>query len=117
MKFVTLASLATLTSAETVGSPNTATGGLNYIWTDEYMCKDFSNADNLVEILSGSTTSNSTFSAFKQECAEMAYGLSAEYAPCVGSIYLPAGMPTLYGDGPFYSCRAFSSDKLDKMDE
>ena len=117
MKFVTLASLASLTYAG-VESPNTATGGLNYIWTENYLCEDFSNPDNLVEILSGSvTTSNSTFEAWKQECAELAYGLSAEYAPCVGAVYLPAGMPTFYGDGPFYSCRAFKSTDLDEVDE
>ena len=121
MKFVTLASVATLTQAAVSSSPNTATGGLNYIFTENYMCKDMGaqiDADNLVEILSGTdTTSDSTFEAFKQECAEMAYGLSAEYAPCVGAMYLPAGMPTLYGTGPFYSCRAYKSEELNKVDE
>ena len=39
MKFVTLASLASLTYAG-VESPNTATGGLNFIWTEGYLCED-----------------------------------------------------------------------------
>merc|ERR1712070_369068 len=88
------------------------------MWTEGYLCEDSFGTDQLAEILTGSvTTSNSTFDAFKQECAELAYGLSADYAPCIGAAYLPGGMPTFYGSEPFYGCRAFKSTTLDEVDD
>ena len=74
MKFVTFAALALTTDAKS--------GALNYLWTDGMVCPDFSDPANSVEtLLAGG--GNQTFNGFKQTCAEAAYGLDSEYAPCI----------------------------------
>ena len=91
MNFVTFAALFATAQATVGSSPNTATGNLNFLWNDYFNCPDFTNADNVVEmILEG--TEDLTFEGYKQKCAEAAYGLTAENAPCIQAMYVPGGV-------------------------
>jgi hypothetical protein len=118
MNFVTFAALfATASAQATDGSGNSANGALNYIWTNDFQCPDFTNTDNQVEFAQyGTDEEGLSFENFKQSCAEQAYGWDAETAPCVSVMYLPGGFNyaadgTGAGD-PFYGCGAFLGDTL-----
>ena len=50
-------------------------------------------------------------------CAEAAYGLSAEYAPCIMAMYAPSGLDSSANpDEPYYACGAMKGDYLVDMD-
>ena len=74
MKFVTFAAFALTTDAKS--------GALNFLWNDMMCCPDFTKAENMVEIVHEGTH-NVTFENYKQICAEAAYGLDSDYAPCI----------------------------------
>ena len=114
MKFVTFASIAVAVNAQDQVLATAATGALNYHWTDGYHCPDFTTAGNKIETIGTSSASNSTFENWAQECAELAYGLSAEYAPCIQTMYIPGG----YGGGnsPYYGCGAYKGTYLVEKD-
>ena len=111
MKFVTFAAIASVTQAG-VESPSTATGTLNFLWNDFMNCPDFTDSTNVVEYLIQGDH-NVTFEGYKQLCAEAAYGLSAEYAPCIMAMYVPSGLDTATNPNePYYACGAMKGDYL-----
>ena len=59
-------------------------------------------------------SSNQTFENWAQHCAELAYGLSAEYAPCIQTAYIPGGIDG--GSDPYYGCMAYPGEYLVKKD-
>jgi hypothetical protein len=126
MKFYTFAALALTAEAKT--------GALNYVWSDMMVCPDFRLASNLAGtdgtgiILSG--TGDETFETYKQTCAEAAYGLSAEVAPCLSAAYFPGGVDGTVNAGtdnwsfagvtagePFYGCMAFEGTFLNMAEQ
>jgi hypothetical protein len=127
MKFVTFAALAITADAKS--------GALNYLWSDMMACPDFRLASNLAGadgtgIISGSTGRGETFLEFKQSCAEFAYGLSAEVAPCLSAAYFPGGVSGTDNTGtenwsflgvtpnePFYGCMAFEGTFLNMAEQ
>ena len=115
MNFVTFAALFATAQAGTE-SPNTATGALNFLWNDYFNCPDFTSADNLVEYMIRGEQ-NVTFEGYKQLCAEAAYGLSAEYAPCIMAMYVPGGVLSAADPTePYYACGAMKGEYLVDMD-
>ena len=91
MKFATYAAL--------VATAQASTGALNYNWSEDMQCPDFTQAENQIEFSQyGADSEGLDFENFKQKCAEAAYGWEAETAPCVGVMYLPSGFDYL-GDG------------------
>ena len=115
MKFVTFASLVVAVNSQDQVLATAATGALNYHWTEGYHCPDFATGPGPIEDIAISTSaSNMTFENWAQNCAELSYGLSAEYAPCVQTMYIPGG---INGNGdPFYGCRAYAGEYLVKKD-
>ena len=50
-------------------------------------------------------------------CAEAAYGLSAEYAPCIQAMYVPGGVDyATVPTEPYYACGAMKGEYLVNMD-
>ena len=113
MKFVTFASIAAAVNAQDQVLSTSSTGALNYHWTEGYHCPDFTTSGK-IETIGTSTASNSTFENWAQECAELAYGLSAEYAPCIQTMYIPGGIDG--GSSPYYGCSAFPGTYLVEKD-
>ena len=87
MKFA-LASLIATAAAQEQVLATSSTGALNYHWTERYHCPDFATGSGPIEDISSSSAQPSmiedmTFEDWAQHCAELSYGLSAEYAPCI----------------------------------
>ena len=121
MKFVTFASLAVAVNAQDQILATSSTGALNYHWTEDMNCPNFASAtsdEGLVEIIKEGTGTK-TFEGWAQECAELAYGLSAEYAPCIQVMYLPGGASFAADGGadPWYGCRAYEGTVLEHKDK
>ena len=91
-----------------------STGLLNYHWTEMYHCPDFTTVPQIEDIAINSQASNMTFENWAQHCAELSYGLSAEYAPCVQTAYFPGGIDG--GSEPYYGCMAYPGEYLVKGD-
>ena len=113
MKFVTLASLATAVNSQEQILATSSTGALNFHWTEDMHCSGtFGDSIPIESLYYGEGTK--TFEEFAQECAELAYGLSAEYAPCFEVNYFPAGVS---GSSPTYYCYALLGDSLVHKDD
>ena len=118
MKFVTLATIASV-SAQDQLLAGPSTGLLNYHWTEGYHCPDFVGKTPMQNLKTTTTPGAKllTFENWSQHCAELAYGLTAEEAPCMQAIYLPGGAtgfgadPTV-NEAPFYGCMAFEGEYL-----
>ena len=118
MKFVTFASLAVAINAQDQILATSSTGALNFHWTEDMNCPNFaSDEEALVEVIKEGTGTK-TFEGWAQECAELAYGLSAEYAPCIQAMYLPGGSSFAEDGGadPWYVCRAYQGTFLEHRD-
>ena len=122
MKFVTLASLATAVNSQEQILATSSTGALNFHWTEDMHCPgSFDDNDTIESLYFGEGTK--TFEEFAQECAELAYGLSAEYAPCIEVAYFPGGVSgelddgTTFSSSPLYYCVAVLGDSLVHKDD
>ena len=77
MKFLAFASLAVAVNSQDQILATSSTGALNYHFTEDMVCPEQPDDVDSVNIkleLGG----NKTFEGWAQECAEAAYGLSAE---------------------------------------
>ena len=122
MKFVTLASLATAVNSQEQILATSSTGALNFHWTEDMHCPGaFDDSETIETLYFGEGTK--TFEEYAQECAELAYGLSAEYAPCIEVGYFAGGVSFELDDGTrdssnsLYYCNALLGDSLVHKDD
>ena len=111
MKFVTFASLAVAVNSQDQILATSSTGALNFHWTEDMSCPN--SQENIIEIIKEVNGGNKTFEGWAQECAELSYGLSAEYAPCIQAWYLPSGSgSSTDANEPYYGCFAHKGEYL-----